>query len=139
MKVNDESNDNKEKNEFEDETSPDMILTIDIGNNQLKKLNIYDIDNTEQDIYNFCLKNKLDFKFLKEIKNQIQILIANRELQNTQQNKLTDASKELSQTNIKSSDNLTETNFNTNHQNNNEDPNNIESFDRNSKKTTIIN
>ena len=70
MKVNDESNDNKEKNEFEEESSPDMILTIDIGNNQLKKLNIYDIDNTEQDIYNFCLNNKLDFNILKEIKRQ---------------------------------------------------------------------
>ena len=138
MKVNDESNDNKEKNEFEEESSPDMILTIDIGNNQLKKLNIYDIDNTEQDIYNFCLNNKLDFNILKEIKRQIQILIANRQLQNSQLNKLTDASKELSQTNLKSSDNLTETNFNTNHQNNNEDLNNIESFDRNSKKTTNL-
>ena len=141
MIENDENNDNKEKNEFDEEASPDMILTIDIGNNQLKQLNIYDIDNTEQDIYNFCLKNKLDFNILKEIKNQIQILIANRQFQNSQQNKLTDVSKELSQTNIKSqniinsSDNLTETNFNTNHQNNNEEPNNIESFDRNSKKT----
>ena len=134
MKVNDESYDNKETNGFEEETSPDMILTIDIGNNQLRQLNIYDIDNTEKDIYNFCLKNKLDFNILKEIKNQIQILIANRQLQNSQLNKLTDASKELSQTNLKSSDNLTETNFNTNHQNNNEDPNNIESFDRISKK-----
>ena len=49
MKVNDESNNNKEKNEFEEDASPDMILTIDIGNNQLKKLNIYDIDNIFKD------------------------------------------------------------------------------------------
>ena len=63
MKLN---NKNKEK-KIKEERTPVMILTIDIGNNKLELLNIYDINNPEQDIYNFCLKNKLDFNIPKEI------------------------------------------------------------------------
>ena len=66
MKLN---NKNKEKI-IKKERTPVMILTIDIGNNKLELLNIYDINNPEQDIYNFCLKNKLDFNILKEINLQ---------------------------------------------------------------------
>ena len=66
MKLN---NENKEK-KIKEERTPVMILTIDIGNNKLELLNIYDINNPEQDIYNFCLKNKLDFNILKEINLQ---------------------------------------------------------------------
>ena len=140
----------KEKNNINVE--PTMILTIDIGNNQLEKLNIYDIDNIEQDIYNFCLKNKLDFNILKEIRNQIQILITNNMLQNTQQNSIKNTSNEISKINeinnidknlifqnvINNSDNLTETNFNTNQQNNFEDLNNFEIFDNNKNKNSNL-
>ena len=140
----------KEKNNINVE--PTMILTIDIGNNQLEKLNIYDIDNIEQDIYNFCLKNKLDFNILKEIRNQIQILITNNMLQNTQQNSIKNTSNEISKINeinnidknlifqnvINNSDNLTETNFNTNQQNNFEDLNNFEIFDNNKNKKSNL-
>jgi hypothetical protein len=141
MELKDEKN---SKNIIEEKT-PSMVLTIDIGNNNLDLLNIYDINNPEQDIYNFCLKNKLDFNILKEIKDQIQILITQNIQQNNRQNQTNSYSKEISQLNevngydknvkyqnfINSSDNLTETNFNTNQQNNVEDINNLEILDGN--------
>ena len=141
MKLSDE---NKSKYIFE-EKAPFMVLTIDVGSDKLELLNIYDINNPEQDIYNFCLKNNLDFSILKEIKEQIQILISQNIQQNNKQNQINSISKEGSQLteingydyNIKyqnfinSSDNLTETNFNTNQQNNIEDINNLELFDGN--------
>ena len=144
MKLNNENNNNiKEKNIDCEEITPAMILTLDIGNKKLEKLNIYDIDNPEQDIYNFCLKNKLDFNILKEIKNQIQILISQNINRNILQNQINSFSKEASQLNeinnndknikyqnfINNSDNLTETNFNTNQQNNFEDLNNYEIYE----------
>jgi hypothetical protein len=142
MKLNIENNNdkNKEKNDIEDAGSnPAMILTINIGNNQLRQLNIYDIDNTEQDIYNFCLKNKLDFNILKEIKNQIQILITNKLLENMKQNITNTSTKDISEinninNNINKSGNVTEVNFIKNKQNNIDDLNNLEIFGNNGKK-----
>ena len=141
MKLKDETNSKKNV----EEKTPSMVLTIDIGNNKLDLLNIYDINNPEQDIYNFCLKNKLDFNILKEIKDQIQILITQNIQQNNRQNQANSYSKEISQLNevngydknikyqnfINSSDNLAETNFNTDQQNNIEDINNLEILDGN--------
>ena len=145
MKLNNENtSDNKENNSNEEKgNGPAMILTINVGNNQLRQLNIYDIDNTEKDVYDFCLKYKLDFNILKEIKNQIQILITNKLLENIKQNLMINSSKDESEINnisnneknikyqnyINNSDNLTETNFITNQQNNIDDLNNLEIFD----------
>ena len=153
MKLNNEIiNDNKEINIDSEEITPAMVLTLDIGNKKLEKLNIYDIDNPEQDIYNFCLKNKLDFNILKEIKNQIQILISQNINPNFQQNQINSYSKDTSQLNeinindknlkyqifFNNSDNLTETNFNTNQQNNNvEELNNNEIHENNNKNKII--
>ena len=146
MKLN---NENKEK-KIKEERTPVMILTIDIGNNKLELLNIYDINNPEQDIYNFCLKNKLDFNILKEIKEQIQILISQNIYKNIQQNQINSFSKEPSQISeingneknkyqnfINNSDNLTETNFNTNQQNNIEDNINIFEMNDNNKNNIM--
>ena len=149
MQINNENNkDNQEKNDIVEKLTPTMILTIDIGNKNLEKLNIYDIENPEQDIYNFCLKNKLDFNILKEIKNQIQILISQNIYKNIGQNQINNLSKNSSQLNelsnndknikyqnfINNSDNLTETNFNTNQLNNIEDLNIFEMVDNNKYK-----
>ena len=142
MKLNNENNNDKNKeNKDIEETgnNPAMILTINIGNNQLRQLNIYDIDNTEQDIYNFCLKNKLDFNILKEIKNQIQILITNKLLENIKQNITNNSTKDISEinnlnNNINKSGNVTEVNFIKNKQNNIDDLNNLEIFGNNGKK-----
>ena len=146
MKLN---NENKEK-KIKEERTPVMILTIDIGNNKLELLNIYDINNPEQDIYNFCLKNKLDFNILKEIKEQIQILISQNIYKNIKQNQINSFSKEPSQISeingneknkyqnfINNSDNLTETNFNTNQQNNIEDNINIFEMNDNNKNNIM--
>ena len=61
---------NFQKNK-EDEIQPVMILTIDIGDGKLDQLCIYNIFDTEQEIYDFCLKNRLKFYKLKEIREQL--------------------------------------------------------------------
>ena len=146
MNLNNEDNYSKyEKTDYKEERTPAMILTIDIGNNQLKNLNIYDINNTEQDIYNFCLKNQLDFIILKEIKKQVEILIASKLNQNVQQNKLHDSSspkrneinhkeKNKYQNSFNNSENIAETNFNTNQPNCVDNMNDLESFNNINKK-----
>ena len=138
MKLNNEENndDKQNKSDTKEENTPTMILTIDIGNNQLKKLNIYNIYNTEQDIYNFCLKNQLDFTILKEIQKQIEILISNKLKQNSKQNQINNSSlktkdinnneKNKLQNSSNISDNLAETNFNTNQPNFIENMNDLE-------------
>ena len=64
----------------EDEIQPEMILSIDIGNEQLEQLYIYNIYDTEKEVYDFCLKNGLNFFKLKEIKEQIQEIIKEKNL-----------------------------------------------------------
>ena len=52
-----------------------MILTIDIGNGLCDKLRIHNLYNYEQETYDFCARNHLDFKTMREINNQIQKVI----------------------------------------------------------------
>ena len=75
--------------------NPIMILTIEIGNNSCDKLMIYDIKTREQETYNFCLKNKLDYSTMKEINNSINNIINSNTLTNLKSNK-----KNISQQNI---------------------------------------
>ena len=70
---------NFQKNK-EDEIQPVMILTIDIGDGKLDQLCIYNIFDTEQEIYDFCLKNRLKFYKLKEIREQIQAIIKEKQV-----------------------------------------------------------
>ena len=65
----------------EQDSQPLMILTIDIGNGQYDKLKIFDLNNIEKETYDFCVKNKLDFSTMKEINNQIQNIIKEKQFQ----------------------------------------------------------
>ena len=53
-----------------------MVLTIDIGNGICDKLRIFDINNYQEETYDFCAKNNLDFNTMKEINHQIQKVIS---------------------------------------------------------------
>ena len=62
-------NDNQENNL----NSSIMILTIDIGNGICDKLKIHNISKYEQETYDFCAKNNLDFHTMREINSQIKL------------------------------------------------------------------
>ena len=49
-----------------------MVLTIDIGNGTCDKLRIHNINDYQEEAYNFCAKNNLDFNTMKEINHQIE-------------------------------------------------------------------
>ena len=49
-----------------------MVLTIDIGNGLCDKLRIHNINDYQEEAYNFCAKNNLDFNTMKEINHQIE-------------------------------------------------------------------
>ena len=49
-----------------------MVLTIDIGNGICDKLRIHNINDYQEEAYNFCAKNNLDFNTMKEINHQIE-------------------------------------------------------------------
>ena len=64
------SSTNKEK--AENLNNSIMVLTIDIGNGICDKLRICDINNYQEEAYDFCAKNNLDFNTMKEINHQIE-------------------------------------------------------------------
>ena len=68
-----------------EEVQPMMILTIEVGNGNLDKLQLYDLNNIEQETYDFCLKNKLDFTTMQEIITQIKSVIKDKQLQEDQE------------------------------------------------------
>ena len=57
-----------------------MILTIDIGNGICDKLKIHNINKFEQESYNFCAKNNLDFQTMREINYQIEKVISENKI-----------------------------------------------------------
>ena len=57
-----------------------IVLTIDIGNGVCDKLRIHDIDNYQEESYDFCAKNNLDFNTMKEINSQIEKVILDNDL-----------------------------------------------------------
>ena len=65
----------------EQEVQPMMILTIDIGNGHVDKLQLFDLNNIEQETYDFCVKNKLDFNTMQEINNQIQNVLKDKQIE----------------------------------------------------------
>ena len=69
----------------EQEIQPMMILTIDIGNGHVDKLQLYDLNNIEQETYDFCVKNKLDFNTMQEINTQIQNVLKDKQLEEEQE------------------------------------------------------
>lgn len=66
---------NKNENQENSLNSSIMILTIDIGNGVCDKLKIHNINKYEQETYDFCAKNNLDFHTMREINSQIQKVI----------------------------------------------------------------
>ena len=69
----------------EQDIQPMMILTIDIGNGHVDKLQLFDLNNIEQETYDFCVKNKLDFNTMQEINNQIQNVLKDKQLEEEQE------------------------------------------------------
>ncbi len=63
------------KNEENNLNDSIMILTIDIGDGICDKLRIHNITKFEEETYDFCAKNNLDFHTMQEINNQIQKVI----------------------------------------------------------------
>ena len=65
------NNNNESNNQFEDEEeqkeNPIMILTIEVGNGKIEQLKLFNLDNPSKDVYEFCVKNKLDFYVMEEI------------------------------------------------------------------------
>ena len=89
-----------------------MILTIDIGNGICDKLRIHNLNNYEQETYDFCANNNLDFHTMREINNQIQKVIndnkifnSDSELNNNKQNNNFQNNNQIEQKNIKKSNN----------------------------------
>ena len=70
----------KNGSNIESELQPMMILTIDIGNGQVDKLQLYDLNNIDKETYDFCVKNKLDFNTMQEINTQIQNVLKDNQL-----------------------------------------------------------
>ena len=64
---------------------PMMILTIDIGNGHVDKLQLFDLNNIEQETYDFCVKNKLDFNTMQEINTQIQNVLKDKQIEEEQE------------------------------------------------------
>ena len=48
-----------------------QILNIDIGNGKIEQLKIYNFDNPKKDVYDFCMKNNLDYNTMEEINKQL--------------------------------------------------------------------
>ena len=69
----------------EQDIQPMMILTIDIGNGHVDKLQLFDLNNIEQETYDFCVKNKLDFNTMHEINTQIQNVLKDKQLEEEQE------------------------------------------------------
>ena len=64
------------QNKAENLNNSIMVLTIDIGNGICDKLRIHDINNYQEETYDFCAKNNLDFNTMKEINHQIQNVLS---------------------------------------------------------------
>ena len=70
------------KNEENNLNDSILILTIDIGDGICDKLRIHNINKFEEETYDFCAKNNLDFHTMQEINNQIQKVIKENKIMN---------------------------------------------------------
>ena len=75
----------KDGSNKEQDIQPMMILTIDIGNGHVDKLQLFDLNNIEQETYDFCVKNKLDFNTMQEINTQIRNVLKDKQLEEEQE------------------------------------------------------
>ena len=74
----------KNGSNIDNDLQPMMILTIDIGNGQVDKLQLYDLNNIDKETYDFCVKNKLDFNTMQEINTQIQNVLKDKQFEEEQ-------------------------------------------------------
>ena len=75
----------KNGSNIDTDLQPMMILTIDIGNGQVDKLQLYDLNNIDKETYDFCVKNKLDFNTMQEINTQIQNVLKEKQFEEEQE------------------------------------------------------
>ena len=69
--VNDLNNIESYQNQNQDESDQhQMILTIDVGNNKIEQMKLYDLLNPHKDIYEFCMLHKLSYYNMEEITKQ---------------------------------------------------------------------
>ncbi len=50
---------------------PYLQLTIEIGNGKIENFKLYNLDNPKKDIYEFCMKNNIDYNTMEEITKHI--------------------------------------------------------------------
>ena len=55
-----------------------QVLNIDIGNGKIEQLKINNRDNIKKDVYDFCMKNNLDYNTMEEISKQLNELITKK-------------------------------------------------------------
>ena len=67
----------KLQNKKENFSNALMVLTIDVGNGTCDKLRIFNINNYQEETYDFCAKHNLDFNTMKEINHQIENALMN--------------------------------------------------------------
>ena len=99
----------KNGSNIDSELQPMMILTIDIGNGQVDKLQLYDLNNIDKETYDFCVKNKLDFNTMQEINTQIQNVLKDKQFEEEQE--LENVFQEIKE---EDDEKLTENNINEN-------------------------
>ncbi len=65
----------KESNNFDvednNDNKPFLQLTIEIGNGKIENFKLYNLDNPKKDIYEFCMKNNIDYNTMEEITKHI--------------------------------------------------------------------
>ena len=65
----------KKSNNFDvednNDNKPFLQLTIEIGNGKIENFKLYNLDNPKKDIYEFCMKNNIDYNTMEEITKHI--------------------------------------------------------------------
>ena len=73
--MGDEIDNEKISNDFDvddnNDNKPFLQLTIDIGNGIIENFKLYNLDNPKKDIYEFCMKNNIDYNTMEEITKHI--------------------------------------------------------------------
>ena len=73
--MGDEIDNEKISNDFDvddnNDNKPFLQLTIDIGNGIIENFKLYNLDNPKKDIYEFCMKNNIDYNTMEEITKYI--------------------------------------------------------------------
>ena len=105
---------------------PLIVLSFENMNLKYDKLKIYRLDNYENDAYDFCIKNELDYKSMQEINNMIKNMIIkgqnSKKFQNFSNNNNLKSTKlqMYNKTNIiKNNENIDQNIYNNNYNKNN--------------------